>query len=170
MNFRLQSVHINQIGTSTEGEFVWVEDSVPPEWGEKELHWFSEIVPQRKLLGWYALYPDRWYEFARLFRLQLRKQTSKCERLRQMAQKSQLNLVYQQGTQKQNIATVLEGYVIELECQRRWESGLMIGGYTKPVREQILALGGLWFTKHKTWMMPDESSWKAIVDLLPGDF
>ncbi|WP_417388601.1 DUF488 domain-containing protein [Gimesia sp.] len=168
--FRIRTVHVNELLAGEVESLVWCEAYNPPGSFRIDLWWFPDITPTTDLRKWYLLYPERWYEFRRRYRNQLAARSSVCEQLRILACQTELTLVYQRGAINQNMAAVIEEQLIQLECQHRWNEGLMIGGYTYPVRNEIIAQGGLWFTKHKTWMMPDRKSWESIVDMLPGDF
>ncbi|QGQ25780.1 DUF488 family protein [Gimesia benthica] len=168
--FHVCSVHIDDLVTHETDSVVWCDSYVPPGNLRNELWWLPGLNPNRELQEWFSHHPELWYEFRRRYRCQLISQVSLCEQLRSLACQGLLILVYQSGSANQNLATVIEDQLIHLECQHRWSAGLMIGGHTFPVRSEIIALGGLWYTKHKTWMMPDKQSWRYIVDLLPGDF
>jgi hypothetical protein len=79
-------------------------------------------------------------------------------------------VAYVEGSSDRNVAIAVKRHLEHLECKRQWKAGSIVGGYTFPVREEILRRGGLWFARHKAWMMPDHESWKYIQSLLPGDF
>lgn len=168
--FNVRSVHADDLLANETESVVWCDTYAPPGNLRRDLWWLPELNPNRELQEWYAQHPKLWYEFQRRYRCQLFTQESVCDLLRSLACQTLLTLVYQSGSVKQNLATVIEDQLVHLECQQRWSAGLMIGGHTFPVRSQIIALGGLWYTKHKTWMMPDKQSWRFIVDLLPGEF
>jgi len=168
--FRVRSVHADDIISDGNECVVWGECGVPPDSMRNEIWWVPELSPDTELMNWYSRHPDRWYEFRRRYLDQLSAEKETCEQLRTSACQRLLTLIYQQGTSARNMAAVIEEHLIQLESQQRWNAGLMIGGHTTPVKSQIVALGGLWFTKHKTWVMPDEQSWRAIINLLPGDF
>lgn len=128
------------------------------------------ITPSSPLVQWFGFGPGKWYEFCRRYRLELERQPQECERLLRVAREQSLLLCYELGDARHNIALALRQHLIHLECCHRWEAGLMIGGHAKPLKEEIARAGGLWFPRHKAWMMPDRATWQRIHDLLPGDF
>ena len=132
--------------------------------------WLPELAPSPELVRWRESSVGNWDEFARRYRLELSTHEPACERLRQTAGRDGLLLLYHEGACDQNVAVVLKRHLERLECQRRWDEGLMIGGYLYPIRETVIRCGGLWFERHRAWMLPDRDSWKFIQSLLPGDF
>ena len=44
------------------------------------------------------------------------------------------------------------------ECDRRRENNLIVKGKTYDIKDQIKELGGIWDSKEKQWLMPDEDS------------
>ena len=133
-------------------------------------HWLPAIAPSSTLLDWFNYDEEKWHEFERRYRRELRNVPTQCERLRELAFTTTLTLIYMNGSARRNAAIVLKKHLIELECQRRWNVGWMVGGHTSPVRNEIEQCGGLWFGWHKAWMMPDRESCDYIRSLLPGDF
>lgn len=168
--FRIDPTHFKQINTADKGYIIWPEQNNPPVKLNAGDLWLPGLTPSRRLLDWFSYDQNKWHEFYRRYEQELMDQPELCEKLRELACRSVLILIYQRGTPRQNIATAIRQHLIQLECKHRWNAGLMIGGYASPVEEQIRALGGIWFAKHKVWMMPDETSWQAILNLLPGDF
>ena len=130
----------------------------------------NEFAPSEGLLRWFGYEAENWYEFRRRYHRELEKQSVRCERLHESACRSRLVLTYCHGNAQRNIALALKQYLEILECHRRWQAGWIIGGYNFPVREEIHALGGLWFAQHKAYVMPSRTTWQAIQNLLPGDF
>ncbi|WP_417387353.1 DUF488 family protein [Gimesia sp.] len=168
--FQVRSVQEGDFSPGENQVFVWVESNIPYGCIKQDHYWLPELYPEAALVEWFSFREDRLNEFGRRFRSKLSERGKICEELRRLAHQSLLTLVYRRGTPACNIAILIEKHLIQLECQCRWEAGLMIGGYTTPVKSEIEALGGLWFNNHKTWMMPDEKSWRAIINLLPGEF
>lgn len=132
--------------------------------------WLPELAPSNELLCWHHRSPGEWDEFSRRYRLELTTQEEACERLRQEADRNGLLLLYHEGDCDQNLAVVLKQHLELLECRRRWDDGLMIGGYLYPILDEVIRSGGLWYGRHRAWMLPDRASWKYIQSLLPGDF
>ncbi|HCO26644.1 MAG: hypothetical protein CME31_00860 [Gimesia sp.] len=168
--FQVCSMQEDHLISNENQIFVWIESNVP-QGSLKQSHlWLPELCPEAESVEWFSFRADRWNEFSRRYRSKLSNMEKLCEELRCLAHQSLLTLIYRRGTPACNIAMIIEKHLVQLECQHRWEAGLMIGGYTTPVKSEIEALGGLWFNNHKTWMMPDEKSWRSIINLLPGDF
>ena len=44
------------------------------------------------------------------------------------------------------------------ECDRRRNENLIVKGKTYDIKEQIKELGGIWDSKEKQWLMPDQSA------------
>jgi hypothetical protein len=44
------------------------------------------------------------------------------------------------------------------ECDRRRNENLIVKGNTYPIKDQIKELGGIWDSRQKQWLMPDESA------------
>lgn len=132
--------------------------------------WIPLIAPSSALVNRFKYDEQNWHEFERRYRRELLEFPTQCEGLRSLACRTIVTLVYLDGNAMWNAAIALKNHLIELECQRRWNAGWMVGGHTAPVRNEIERYGGLWFGWHKAWMMPDRESCDYIRSLLPGDF
>lgn len=132
--------------------------------------WLPSLAPSDELWHQFSCDDYEWHEFCRRYRLELDQKPSECERLRSLASEYRLTLTYQTGDCRHNVAIALKQHLEHLECKRRYDAGWIIGGLTWPVQKAIERRGGLWFARHKVWMMPDYESWKHIHSLLPGDF
>ena len=44
------------------------------------------------------------------------------------------------------------------ECDRRRNENLIVKGKTYDIKEQIKELGGIWDSKEKQWLMPDQNA------------
>lgn len=155
-------------------EVVWLRPPWPtrgeaPAEGSANEAESSSVAPSEWLMREFAA-EDRWDEFRRRYHLELRTLPSECERLRSIACDASLVLIDASGDPQQRVALALREHLERLECQRRWDAGLMLGGMTWPVKREIIEAGGLWFGPHKAWMLPDEKSLAEIRKLLPGDF
>lgn len=115
------------------------------------------------------LRPD-WHDYAHRCRIEFSRNARLCRTLGQRARASSLWLTHDQRDFVIQGAWELKRHLEILEAYRRYDRGWMIGGHTRPVRQEILRLGGLWLGKHKTWTMPDRETWLYILSLLPGDF
>ena len=129
-----------------------------------------ELSPSRELSEAYADGRADRHEFLRRYLRELEHHSEQCEWLRSKAGHRGLALMVDDDDASRCAAYGMKRHMEHLECQHRWKAGLMIGGYVYPVREKIRQAGGLWFARHKTWMMPDRESWQYIQSLLPGDF
>jgi len=139
--------------------------------GAKDETSFFSLCPSEKLLAWWEDFPEqRWDEFQRLYRRKLESQSSLCEQLRQHALAQRVILVYSRGTPSANAAIPLKQHLEELECRRRWQNGWMIGGHTAGVRSEIVSRGGIYYARHKAWMMPSDGDTRFIRSILPGNF
>lgn len=129
-----------------------------------------ELAPSSSLLDWYGFRAVRYDEFRRRYCHELSTTPHLCGVLRELACVSGLRLIYAAGAARNNIADALGEHLLELECQLRWRSGWMVGGFTYQLRDQILSRGGLWYSRHKVWVMPDALSCREIRSMFPGDF
>lgn len=134
-----------------------------------DLH-LPALGPSRQLWSWYSGKESNWYEFVRKYHLELEEHPRDIQSLRGLACELTLTLVYVAGDAERNVAVAARHCLEYLECRRRYAAGWMIGGLTYPVRKQIEELGGLWYGKHKVWVMPSSHACKCIRSLLPGDF
>ena len=44
------------------------------------------------------------------------------------------------------------------ECDRRRNENLIVKGNTYPIKDQIKDLGGIWDSRQKQWLMPDQGA------------
>lgn len=171
--FNVEVVHLQDADDQGRQVFVAFEQcqetGTTPEANLIDL-WVPAIAPTHTLVDWFNYDEEKWYEFERRYRRELSNVPTQCERLRSLACRTVVTLVYMNGNARWNAAIVLKKHLIELECQRRWNAGWMVGGHTAPVRDEIERCGGLWFGWHKAWMMPNRESCDYIRSLLPGDF
>lgn len=132
--------------------------------------WRPSLAPDSDLLREYSTGCCGWYEFSRRYSIQLQSRSEDCERLRSLAWEVRLVLLHRGNDPHHNLAVAMKQHLERLECQHRWNAGLMIGGYLYPLRSEVIRHGGLWFDRHSAWMMPDREAWNHIQALLPGDF
>ena len=69
--------------------------------------WLKEIAPSTELRQWFGHEPARWPEFQRRYKAELRGHAMEIERLRDIAAKGVLTLVYGARDQEHNDAVVL---------------------------------------------------------------
>ena len=132
--------------------------------------WQPSLIPDPSLLREFSTRGCEWYEFSRRYSIQLQSRSEDCERLRLLAWKVRLVLLHRGHDPHRNVAVAMKQHLEQLECQHRWKAGLMVGGYLYPLRSEVIRSGGLWFDRHKAWMLPDREAWNHIQSLLPGDF
>ncbi|MEZ6131229.1 MAG: DUF488 family protein [Planctomycetaceae bacterium] len=132
--------------------------------------WLPELAPSAELAGQLTGGRVDEHEFRRRYSLELEQRSEPCEWLRSGACNFGLALMTEDDDTSRCAADGLKQHLENLECRRRWRKGLMIGGYVYHLKDEIEQAGGLWFSRHKTWMMPDRETWERIQSLLPGDF
>ena len=69
--------------------------------------WMKEIAPSTELRNWFGHKPERWEEFQKRYRAELR-QNPALEELRAMAQQGMVTLLYAAKDQTHNHALVLQ--------------------------------------------------------------
>jgi len=70
--------------------------------------WLREIAPSTELRQWFAHDPQRWPEFRKRYRAELRKHGSELHALRQRAARKRVTLLYGARDRQFNQAVVLE--------------------------------------------------------------
>jgi len=172
-SFQIDIAHTGSSQSSFDGVRVSLEADSTSAAGNKPTEvdlWMPHLAPSPDLSNSFRSGSCDWYEFQRRYSLQLQSGADDCEQLRHLACKAGIVLLHCCPDPERNIAVALKHHVEQLECQRRWKSGLMIGGYLYPLLDEVVRSGGLWFARHKAWMMPDREAWERIQSLLPGDF
>jgi uncharacterized protein YeaO (DUF488 family) len=70
-------------------------------------HWAKELAPSTELRKWFAHDPARWEEFRRRYSEEIREHREEFDRLRDLARKGPLTLVYAAHDETHNDAVVL---------------------------------------------------------------
>jgi uncharacterized protein YeaO (DUF488 family) len=70
-------------------------------------HWAKELSPSTALRKWFAHGPDRWEEFCRRYRMELNAHPEELDRLRELAKKGAITLVFAAHDEVRNNAVVL---------------------------------------------------------------
>ncbi len=83
--------------------------------------WMKEIAPSTELRQWFGHDPERWPEFQRRYRAELRQHTEELDRIRALAKKQRVTLVYSAHDEEHNDAIVLKDVL--LEGVRRTQDG-----------------------------------------------
>jgi uncharacterized protein YeaO (DUF488 family) len=74
--------------------------------------WIKEIAPRAELRTWFHHDPERWDEFRRRYRAELRAHAETLTQLRRKARQGPLTLVYSANDEKHNDAIVLRNVLI----------------------------------------------------------
>ena len=70
--------------------------------------WMKDIAPSTELRGWFGHDPERWPEFQRRYKAELRQHTQELDRIRALAKKPTVTLVYSAHDEEHNDAVVLK--------------------------------------------------------------
>jgi uncharacterized protein YeaO (DUF488 family) len=70
-------------------------------------HWAKELAPSTELRKWFGHDPARWEEFRQRYSAEIRRHRDELNRLRDLARKGALTLVYAAHDETHNDATVL---------------------------------------------------------------
>ena len=74
--------------------------------------WMKDIAPSTELRQWFGHEPSRWAEFQRRYKAELRGHAAELERLRGIAAKGALTLVYGARDEVHNDAVVLHDVLL----------------------------------------------------------
>ncbi len=74
--------------------------------------WLKEIAPSTELRQWFSHDPDRWPEFQRRYRAEVREHAEELDRIRAMATKHTVTLVYSAHDEEHNDAVVLRDVLL----------------------------------------------------------
>lgn len=69
--------------------------------------WLKEVAPSNELRRWFGHDPERWDEFRRRYRAELRTRPQLVQELRAMARERPLTLIYSAHDEQHNQASVL---------------------------------------------------------------
>ncbi len=70
--------------------------------------WMKEIAPSTELRKWFGHDPERWPEFRRRYRVEIRQHEAELRRLRELARNGPITLVYSAHDAAHNDAVVLK--------------------------------------------------------------
>ena len=70
--------------------------------------WLKEIAPSTELRKWFGHAPERWKEFRRRYQLEIGQHPAELKRLRELARKGPVTLVYSAHDEEHNNATALK--------------------------------------------------------------
>ena len=74
--------------------------------------WMKEIAPSTDLRKWFGHDPERWTEFRRRYRSEIKTHPGELRRLRELARKGKLTLVYAAHDEAHNDAVVLRDLLV----------------------------------------------------------
>lgn len=75
--------------------------------------WIKEIAPSTELRQWFGHDPERWPEFQRRYRAELRQHSQELDRIRALAKKQTVTLIYSAHDEEHNDAIVLKDVLLE---------------------------------------------------------
>jgi len=75
--------------------------------GAAVARWMKEIAPSSELRKWFGHDPERWQEFRRRYRGELRQHPDQLDELRELARQGTVTLVFAARDQRHNDAVVL---------------------------------------------------------------
>jgi uncharacterized protein YeaO (DUF488 family) len=75
--------------------------------------WEKDIAPSTELRQWFGHDPDRWPEFQRRYRAELQQHTEALDRIRALAKKQTVTLVYSAHDEEHNDAVVLKDVLLK---------------------------------------------------------
>lgn len=75
--------------------------------------WMKEIAPSSGLRQWFGHDPERWPEFQRRYKSELRQHAEELEHIRALAKAKTVTLVYSAHDEKHNDAVVLKDVLLQ---------------------------------------------------------
>jgi uncharacterized protein YeaO (DUF488 family) len=75
--------------------------------------WLKEVAPSSELRRWFGHDPARWEEFERRYRAELSARPELLDRLRALAERGILTLVYSAHDEEHNQAVALRGMLLQ---------------------------------------------------------
>ena len=74
--------------------------------------WMKEIAPSAALRKWFDHDPERWQEFRRRYKAELRQRPEELEKLRRLAQRGRITLIFAARDEAHNDAVVLRDMLL----------------------------------------------------------
>jgi uncharacterized protein YeaO (DUF488 family) len=81
--------------------------------------WMKDIAPSTELRQWFGHDPERWAEFQRRYRAELRQHTEELDRIRDLAKARTVTLVYGARDEQHNDAIVIRDVLLESKKSSR---------------------------------------------------
>lgn len=75
--------------------------------------WMKDIAPSTELRQWFSHDPDRWSEFKRRYRNELKQHADALDRIRTLAKRKTVTLVYGAHDEEHNDAVVLKDVLLQ---------------------------------------------------------
>ena len=75
--------------------------------------WMKEIAPSTKLRKWFNHDPERWQEFRRRYQTEIRHHPDEFDRLRTLAQRGRITLVFSAHDEAHNDTVVLKDLLLK---------------------------------------------------------
>ncbi len=75
--------------------------------------WLRDLAPSTELRKWFGHDPDRWREFRKRYRAELRRRTAPLKALRQRAAHQRVTLIYSARDTRLNQAAVIKEFIQE---------------------------------------------------------
>lgn len=75
--------------------------------------WIKDIAPSTELRQWFGHDPDRWPEFQRRYKSELKQHVEELDRIRALAKKKTVTLVYSAHDEEHNDAVVLKNVLLQ---------------------------------------------------------
>lgn len=75
--------------------------------------WMKEIAPSTELRQWFGHDPERWPEFQRRYKSELKQHAEELDRIRALAKKQTVTLVYSAHDEEHNDAVVLKDVLLK---------------------------------------------------------
>jgi uncharacterized protein YeaO (DUF488 family) len=75
-------------------------------------HWIKEIAPSTTLRKWFGHDPDRWSEFRRRYKSELRRHGEELKQIRKLAREGPVTLVYSARDELHNNAVVIRAALL----------------------------------------------------------
>ena len=112
MNIKLKRVY--ELPDATDGKRILVERLWPRGLTKEKAHvdlWMKDIAPTTELRKWFDHDPDKWTEFKKRYRAELKQNDEQVAQLRNEIGKRKTTLVYGAKDEEHNAALVLLEYL-----------------------------------------------------------
>ena len=84
--------------------------------------WVKDIAPSTALRKWFGHGPDRWTEFRNRYAAAVRQHREQLRRLRALARKGPITLVFSAHDEVHNDAVVLRNFLLGRQAKRKTET------------------------------------------------